>query len=65
VNNAEKISDLYRDLIRDLGFFEFKGKEQFLHWSINKPYSDKEIESFLSVLDKVIEMIEENGLKES
>ncbi|MFH1939472.1 MAG: hypothetical protein ABIK21_04910 [bacterium] len=61
VNNPEEVFDFYKTQIKSCGYFQNVGSNS--KWIIDKPYSEKEINKFLNILEKVIIKIKENGLK--
>jgi len=61
VNNSEGVVDFYKAQIKSFGYFQDAGS--ISKWIIDKSYSEKEINKFLNILEKVIIKIKGNGLK--
>ena len=55
VDNAQDIIEFYRKELENLGYFTKAGSN--LKWVINSPYSEDEVNRFLEVIEKVINLI--------
>jgi len=63
VNNGGEIVKFFEENIKNLGFFEKVGKNY--KWKIDKNYNNQKMQNFLSIVENVIGMIKENGLKDN
>lgn len=61
VNNSEEIIGFYKERLENLDYF-IKANSN-LKWVIDKPYSENEVEQFISIVKDVILKIKERGLK--
>jgi hypothetical protein len=61
VNNSDSIIELYRTELEKTN--KFISAKSNLKWIIDKPMDNSDIENFLTILNLVINKIQENGLK--
>lgn len=64
IENGEEIVNMYVEKLDKLGYFtKVKSKYKVLKWTIDRSYSEKQIDLFLNVLDVIIPEIKKYGLK--
>lgn len=63
VNNAEEIIEFYKSKLIETG--NFVNAKSNLKWHINRAVPDVEIDKFLSILEQVIEKIQNNIMQEN
>ena len=61
VNNSESITAKYKQLLDHFKKIEPAKSEN--KWIINKKYTDGDIETFISILKEIVELIKKEGLK--